>query len=1850
MTAPAYRITLNPVSATNDPAAWLSGDTLDTIADMVLPAYLGRQRWYGSKDAGPPRVSLAETVPFPAEGITAVLAIWQVEPPGRTAQRYFLPLAVVPPGIVEAGDASVLAGAHPENGGWLVIDSFAADAFVRAFVGAMLEDGGTERDPRLLTGWTGVAAADALPVGAAWPIRRGSAEQSNTSIRVGESAILKVFRRLEEGIHPELEMGRFLTEEAGFPAIPALLGWAEVQGGGGKSSTLGVLQQFVANEGDGWSWVLDHLGGDAPDPDRKAVTWLAQLGSRTAEMHRALAVETDDPAFRPEPVTAEDRRNWTEAAREMARRALDGLAGAENLPEQVRKIADSLVARREEVMERIAALLPEVPVHKTRHHGDYHLGQVLVPKGAQDAIIVDFEGEPLRPLAERRAKHSPLRDVAGMLRSFSYAAAVAARESGGETDADALTRWSHDASKAYLDAYLAGSQGCPGCGPSAEDTIRLVRFFMLEKALYEVVYELANRPDWVAIPLGSVVALLEEGGQAAGASAGPVRRAHQMPFGAEVQADGRVRFRLWAPKHPAIQVAIEGGETLPLVARDEGWHELVTDRAKAGGRYSFVLPDGMKVPDPASRFQPEDVHGPSEIIAPAAYEWRDADWQGRPWEEAVVYELHLGAFTPEGTFRAAIKKLDHLVDLGVTTLEIMPVADFPGRRNWGYDGVLPYAPDGAYGRPEDFKALVDAAHARGLMVMLDVVYNHFGPEGNYLPLLGPIFNEQHHTPWGGAVNVDGPGSPAVREYIIHNALYWIEEFHLDGLRLDAVHAIMDDSSRHLLDDLAERARTLAGSRHIHLVLENEENQASRLERDEQGRPRTFTAQWNDDVHHGLHVAASGESAGYYVEYHGDLEKLARALAEGFTFQGEMMEYRGEPRGEPSGHLPPGAFVAFLQNHDQIGNRAFGDRITAANPAEAVKAAASLYLLSPQVPMLFMGEEWAAAQPFPFFADFGPDLANAVREGRRKEFERFPEFKDPEARERIPDPTAEGTFTSAKLAWDDRTKTPHAEWLDWYRSALKVRRAEIVPRLRDIKGNAGSYELVGKAGIVVRWRMGDGSTLAVAANLSAEPAEGFPEPAGRVIWSVGEATGGRFGPWAVHWHLEEGGGGSGKQQEQASTPLDQLAARCGIEPGFKNAMGEQVTTSADTKRQLLSAMGIQADSEEQARSALEELDRKEWGRPLPPVQVVRADGEMRVEITLPSGARDIGWRLALEEGGERTGQSSFDSLALVDRRDLDGQAVERRALTLPPDLPWGYHRLELDSGASTTLIVAPKACWLPPTIEQGGKLWGVSAQLYLLRSASNWGIGDFTDLRTLVERTAERGADVIGLNPLHVMFPDNPAHASPYSPASRLLLNILNIDVTALPEFASCTEAQEIAGSEESRTRLESCRAAKLVNYEAVADLKMQVLGALFESCRSANPERWQAFQTYRGKQTEAWERSCLFLVMRQHFAEHGPGPDWHDWPEEYRDVGSDAVQRFAREHSHKTDFMAWLQWIADEQLAAAAEAAQAAGMEIGLYRDLAVGADRAGAETWVNPSAMVSDAQVGAPPDIFNPAGQNWGLPPFDPRALREEGYRGFIELVRANMRHAGGLRIDHVMSLQHLYWIPQGAEATDGAYVAYPMDDMVGILALESQRHGCLVVGEDLGTVPEGFRERMAEANILSYRVLFFEQDGETGAFATPDDYPRLALAVVGSHDLPTLSGWWEGNDIPLKERLGLYPSKDEAEKQRTRRGRDRSQLLEAFRNEKLLKDGEEIDDSRLAEAAHAFLARSEAALAMVQIDDLTAESDPVNVPATSTEHPNWRRRLSIPLEELPRNQRFNSVCEVIHAARGEGEMTTNV
>ena len=583
-------------------------------------------------------------------------------------------------------------------------------------------------------------------------------------------------------------------------------------------------------------------------------------------------------------------------------------------------------------------------------------------------------------------------------------------------------------------------------------------------------------------------------------------------FGPQITPEG-ITFRLWAPAAKRVDVLLDRSH--PMQAQRDGWYEAAVPNTRAGTRYQYRIDGEIVVPDPASHFQPEDVFGPSEVIDHTQYQWR-ANWRGRAWQEAAVLELHVGTFTPAGTFRGVIDKLDHVRETGLTAIELMPIADFAGRWNWGYDGVLLYAPDSAYGRPDDLKLLIDEAHLRGLMVLLDVVYNHFGPEGNYLGRYAPSFFTKAHTPWGSAIDYR---VPQVRSFAIGNALHWLEHYRFDGLRLDAVHAIVEPGEPSLLHELSRVVGEFAvkSGRSIHLILENDDNQAARLDPDRASPSGKYRAQWNDDYHHAWHVLLTGERTGYYGDYADAPHRhLARALSSGFAYQGEPSAHRGgRRRGESSASLPPTAFVNFLQNHDQIGNRPFGDRLSVQTDGAALEAALAITLLSPMPPLLFMGEEWGSTTPFPFFCDFHGSLAQAVRKGRRAEFKAAYEQVGAE----IPDPLAEQTFQAAMLDWDECAAPNARARLDLVRRLLTTRQTEIVPRLAGARFDAPAVRY--SDGVIsARWRLANAGELQLLANLTEAPA---PWPAttavGRVIW--GRTPAKVLTPWSVFWSIGAG---------------------------------------------------------------------------------------------------------------------------------------------------------------------------------------------------------------------------------------------------------------------------------------------------------------------------------------------------------------------------------------------------------------------------------------------------------------------------------------------------------------------------------------------------------------------------------------------------------------------------------------------------------------------------------------------------------------------------------------------------------
>lgn len=728
-------------------------------------------------------------------------------------------------------------------------------------------------------------------------------------------------------------------------------------------------------------------------------------------------------------------------------------------------------------------------------------------------------------------------------------------------------------------------------------------------------------------------------------------------------------------------------------------------------------------------------------------------------------------------------------------------------------------------------------------------------------------------------------------------------------------------------------------------------------------------------------------------------------------------------------------------------------------------------------------------------------------------------------------------------------------------------------------------------------------------------------------------------------------------EAAAHDLDRLAELAGIEASYQDYYGRQTLVSPATKRAILSALGFATGSAEEVATSLATIEELPWRRTIEPVVVTtRTARPLRVPVTLPESdaGRILSWRVAGEGGQTHEGSVRFGTLRFNGKRVGRGGVMVRRTLELAIGLPAGYHRVSVDR-VEGTLIVAPARCYLPRALARGAKLWGIAVQLYGLRSRRNWGVGDFADLRELGHAADRAGASAIGLNPLHELDPADPEACSPYSPSSRLFLNVAYLDVEGVPDFAESDEARRLAGTAEFVRAIAAAREASLVDYRAVAACKRPVLELLYASFRrvhlARDTERAGAFREFVTRGGKALELLGVFEALRERFAgERRSERGWATWPAEFRDPESAAVASFREEQRERIDFFAYLQWNADLQLATAALTCRR--MPVGLYRDLAVGAGSGGAEAWSDQRIFLSGVSIGAPPDALNVRGQNWGLAPPSPLALRESAYAGFAHLVRANMRHAGALRIDHVMALRRLFLIPEGETPGAGAYVRYPFEDLLAVVALESERHRCLVVGEDLGTVPEGFRERLQRARALSCRLLYLEREAD-GAYRSPEAYPALALASPGTHDLPTLPAFWTGYDLDVRAQLGLLPPAESLADARASRSRERAHLIDALvaggdlapeAAERLRAADGAGDTSVLGpavRAAYRYLARSGARLVIATLEDALDVVDQTNVPGTTWEHPNWRRRLSVTIEDLADEPRFAAFSSVLRALR---------
>lgn len=719
-------------------------------------------------------------------------------------------------------------------------------------------------------------------------------------------------------------------------------------------------------------------------------------------------------------------------------------------------------------------------------------------------------------------------------------------------------------------------------------------------------------------------------------------------------------------------------------------------------------------------------------------------------------------------------------------------------------------------------------------------------------------------------------------------------------------------------------------------------------------------------------------------------------------------------------------------------------------------------------------------------------------------------------------------------------------------------------------------------------------------------------------------------------------------------LEQLARQRGIGDAYHNWRGELLPIGRHTKTAILAAMGYATNDAQAIENELHADAVRYMGQLLPHVVVLHPH-RTSVTVAVPADALagSLRWLVTLADGNERSGEVHAGSMQEHERRELDGRWQTRRELHLPTDLPHGYHSLRvwLDSGvtAVSALVVAPRQSFEPRVLREGRRLWGVAVQLYTLRSPGNWGMGDFEDLAAVVRECAGQGAAFIGLNPLHALIPGNPWQFSPYSASSRHFLNVMYIAVEQVPEFAHCDAARRHVQGAAFQAELARLRGTAAVDYPGVANAKLPVLRLLFKQFQldraGGKSGRAGQFAAYVAERGESLQLHALHDALDERMrAEDASRWGWPVWPEQYRDPAHPAVQAFAQADADLVEFYAWLQWLADTQLGEAQSLARQLGMPIGLYGDYAVGVNPSGSETWSDQALYRKGAGVGAPPDALALKGQDWGLPPQDPNVLLAEQYRPFRNLIAANMRHFGALRLDHVMALFRQWWVPAGLGSTDGGYVHYPLDDLMSVLALESERHSCLVVGEDLGTVPPEMSHAMNERAVYSYRVLLFEKRGD-GSFIPPRDYPRRAIATITTHDLPTLLGYWSASDIELRRGLSLYPSEEMRLQVLEERVRDRHALLRALADEGLAVRGcDGLPDSysaQLSRAIHVFLARTASALVVLQAEDLLGMADPVNVPGTNEEHANWQRKMRCDIHSMFAAAEVRELLRDVHAAR---------
>lgn len=713
------------------------------------------------------------------------------------------------------------------------------------------------------------------------------------------------------------------------------------------------------------------------------------------------------------------------------------------------------------------------------------------------------------------------------------------------------------------------------------------------------------------------------------------------------------------------------------------------------------------------------------------------------------------------------------------------------------------------------------------------------------------------------------------------------------------------------------------------------------------------------------------------------------------------------------------------------------------------------------------------------------------------------------------------------------------------------------------------------------------------------------------------------------------------------PWRRLAAAAGIEPGYWDGLGARRDLTEATARALLASLGL--DPEVADAQAIE---LAAWTTPLAAVLQVAPACSFSIDVTLPPDAAgcSLAWQVCTESGIVHQGASTL-AHEPGEVRDLDGavRARFRLAIDLPEPLAPGYHRLILPhQHAAAALLAVPARCHIPAFLAAGGRCWGLAVQLYSLRSARNWGIGDFTDLARVATIAGRAGAALIGLNPLHARHLARPEDASPYAPSSRLALDPMLLDIEAIADFATCGAAHSLVAAPAFQAQLHAARATELVDHRAVTALKLPLLALLFDHFRgrlaTGTDARDAAYSAFVARGGADLEHFAIFEARRLWLLEKdGKLAGWRDWPADWQDPHGEGVRAFRARHAARVQFQFYLQWQADLQLQAAAQAAAAAGMRIGLYRDLAVGAAADGAECWSGQDLIARNASVGAPPDLLNREGQDWGLPPWNPRVLERRAYAPFRTLLMENMRAAGALRIDHVMALTRLFWIPAGMRGAAGGYVRNAFEVLAGVVAIESVRNHCMVIGEDLGSVPDGLRDALAARGFLSCRVLLFERHWSgDGSFKRPWEYPAQALATVVTHDMPTIAEYWSGGDIARRDHLGLFAQAALRDAEAARREPERQALLQLLGEVGLAPGapGAPPAPPALTAALHAAVARCNAMLAVVQLDDISGATEPVNIPGTHLEYPNWRRKLAIDIEDLAADPRFALLADTMRGA----------